>query len=175
MKTSKNIVLIGMPGAGKSTLGVLLAKALSRPFLDTDIFIQTREKKPLREIIREKGIDGFKKLEESHILSLQCREHVIATGGSAVYSEKAMQHLRSGGIPLFLELSLAQLTRRIQDMDARGIVRGPGQSLVFLFEERKPLYEKYADLRVSCNGKGHERIVGEIRALLADPGQETRG
>ncbi len=166
MKKERNIVLIGMPGAGKSTLGVLLAKALSLPFLDTDISIQTLEKKPLKEIIEGQGIEGFKQVEENHILSLQCRGHVIATGGSAVYSKKAMRYLQRTGVILFLDLSLDRLTRRIRDMDARGIVRGPGQDLVFLFEERQPLYENYADFRVSCDGKGHEQIIREIVALL---------
>jgi shikimate kinase len=166
VKKEQNIVLIGMPGAGKSTLGVLLAKALSLPFLDTDISIQTREKKSLQEIIREQGIEGFKQVEEEHILSLRCRGHVIATGGSAVYSEKAMGHLQRRGVIVYLDLSLSQLTERIRDMDARGIVRGPGQDLNVLFEERRPLYEKYAEFRVSCNGKGHEIIVREIQELL---------
>jgi len=163
---TRNTVLIGMPGAGKSTLGVILAKALSLPFLDTDIHIQTEEGKPLQEIIRELGMDGFKRLEERHICSLQCRGHVIATGGSAVYSHMAMDHLRSRGIIIYLDLSLDLLARRILDMDARGIVRGPGQNLDVLFQERKPLYEKYSDIRIRCDGKGHEQIVNEIRGLL---------
>jgi shikimate kinase len=166
VKKKNNVVLIGMPGAGKSTLGVLLAKSLSLPFLDTDIHIQTQEGKPLKEIIRERGMDGFKKTEERHILALQCREHVIATGGSAVYSHRAMEHLRKQGTILFLDLSLEPLSRRIRNMDERGIVRGPDQGLDVLFRERKPLYQKYSDTRVCCDGKGHEQIVREIRTLL---------
>lgn len=167
MKNRKNIVLIGMPGAGKSTLGVLLAKSLSLPFIDTDIHIQTREARSLQAIIQDKGIDHFKLLEESHILSLNCKGHVIATGGSVVYSRKAMEHLRCNGFVLLLELSLPLLTRRIQDMDARGIVRAPGQDLEVLYRERKPLYEQYADVRISCDKKGHEELVREILACLA--------
>ena len=167
MRPHTNLVLIGMPGAGKSTLGVLLAKALSRPFLDTDIEIQTREHKPLQGIIRDRGMASFKTLEENYILSLACRGHVIATGGSAVYSDRAMRHLQKDGFLLFLDLSLPLLTRRIQDMDARGVVHAPGQALDDLYRERKPLYERYADLRLSCDGKGHEELVREILSSLS--------
>lgn len=166
MAAKRNVVLIGMPGAGKSTLGVILAKVLSMPFLDTDIHIQTEEGISLPEILQAQGMEGFKRLEERHILSLECLGHVIATGGSAVYSGRAMEHLQSRGTLLFLDLSLDLLECRIRDMDARGIVRAPGQSLVALFEERMPLYRRYADLTVRCDGKRHDRIVGEIRALL---------
>jgi len=166
MGTKRNLVLIGMPGAGKSTLGVLLAKGLSMRFLDTDIHIQTQEGASLQEIIRAQGMEGFKRMEERHILALQCVGHVIATGGSAVYSRRAMEHLQAFGTLVFLDLSMDLLARRIRDMDARGIVRTPGQDLVALFRERLPLYEKYADLTVRCDGKGHERIVREIRAML---------
>jgi len=169
MEKAKNVVLIGMPGAGKSTLGVILAKTLSMPFLDTDIYIQTREGKDLQSIILASGMEGFKRVEERHILSLSCRGHVIATGGSAVYSQSAMQHLGTTGVVVFLDLSLDLLARRIRDMDARGIVRGPGQDLKALYEERNPLYERYAHLRIACDGKGHERIVQEIRSRVRDP------
>ena len=162
MKKSENVVMIGMPGAGKTTLGVLLAKALSRPFLDTDILIQTREGRSLREIIRTDGMDRFRSLEERHAISLDCRGHVIATGGSVVYSPRAMEHLRSNGVTLYLEISLPLLTRRVGDMDERGIVRAPDQSLALLYKERAPLYERYADLRVLCDGKVHEEIVREM-------------
>jgi len=161
-----NLVLIGMPGAGKSTVGILLAKALARPFLDTDIYLQSREGKPLQAIIQERGIEFFKDLEENYVLSLACEGYVIATGGSVVYSQRAMEHLRRSGRLLFLDLSFPLLARRIQDMDARGIVRTPGQELEALYRERKPLYEKYADIRIACDHKDHERVVREILLLL---------
>jgi len=162
----KNIVLIGMPGAGKSTLGVLLAKTVSFPFLDTDIYIQTQEGQSLQSIIQEKGMENFLMLEESHILSLKCTGHVIATGGSAVYSRKGMEHLKKQGLVLLLELSLPLLIKRIEDMDARGVVREPGQGLESLYLERKPLYEQYADRCISCNHKKHEQIIREILSCL---------
>ncbi len=177
MAAQRNVVLIGMPGAGKSTLGVILAKVLSLPFLDTDIHIQTEEGISLPGILQARGMEGFKRLEERHILSLACLGHVIATGGSAVYSRRAMEHLQRRGTFVFLYLSLDRLERRIRDMDARGIVHAPGQSLPALYEERLPLYRKYADLTVRCDGKRHERIVGEIRATLLKgnlPGEGKR-
>jgi len=162
----RNLVLIGMPGAGKSTLGVLLAKALARPFLDTDIHIQSRERRSLQAIILESGIEAFKRLEESTILSLDCGGTVIATGGSAVYSERAMRHLGRTGILLYLELSLPLLICRVRDMDTRGIVRAPGQDWEDLYRERSPLYERYAHLRINCDRKGHEEVVREILSRL---------
>ena len=166
MLGEKNLVLIGMPGTGKSTVGVILAKTLSRPFLDTDIYIQTREARSLQVIILERGIDHFKSLEESHILSLDCRGCVVATGGSVVYSRRAMDHLRSGGVIVHLDLSLPLIEKRILNMDARGIVRAAGQDLAELYRERKPLYERYADVRVSCDHKGHEEVIREVLSLI---------
>lgn len=171
MDPKRNIVLIGMPGAGKSTLGVLLAKELSRSFLDTDIHIQTREGRALQSILEEDGVDRFLRIEESHVLTLQLEGFVIATGGSVVYSSRAMGHLRSRGVIVLLELSLPLLLKRIQDMASRGIAMAPGQDLESLYHERKPLYESYADLRVSCDHKGHEQVLREIlsRLPLASP------
>ena len=162
-----NIVLIGMPGAGKSTLGVLLAKELSRSFLDTDIYIQAQEDLALQSIIETRGVDHFLRIEEAHILSLNVKRHVIATGGSVVYSPTAMDHLKRGGIAVLLELSLPLLVERIQDMDSRGIAMAPGQDLGILYEERKPLYDRYADIRVTCDHKGHEAVLREILSQLA--------
>jgi len=161
-----NVVLIGMPGAGKSTLGVLLAKELSRSFLDTDIHIQTREGRTLQSILREDGLDRFLRIEESHVLALQLEGFVIATGGSVVYSPRAMAHLKSRGVVVLLELSLPLLLERIQNMESRGIAMAPGQDLESLYRERKPLYESYADLRVSCDHMGHEQALREILTQL---------
>jgi shikimate kinase len=162
-----NIVLIGMPGAGKSTLGVLLAKELSRSFMDTDIYVQTQEGRALQTIIEEKGVARFLEIEESHVLSLRPVGYVVATGGSVVYSPKNMTHLKTGGIAVLLELSLPLLIRRIQDMDSRGIAMAPGQDLASLYHERKPLYDRYADIRISCDHKGHEQVLREILSRLA--------
>ena len=167
MDRDTNIVLIGMPGAGKSTLGVLLAKELSRSFLDTDIYIQAQEGLALQSILDERGIVRFLQVEESHILSLRLKGHVIATGGSVVYSPRAMTHLKSSGIAVLLDLSLPLLVERIQDMDSRGIAMAPGQDLTTLYGERRPLYERYADIRVLCDHKGHEAVLKEILSRLA--------
>jgi shikimate kinase len=167
MDPETNIVLIGMPGAGKSTLGVLLAKELSRSFLDTDIYIQTREGRALQTILEEQGIDRFLEVEESHVLSLKLKGHVIATGGSVVYSPKALAHLKRKGIAVWLELSLPLLVERIRDMDSRGIAMAPGQDLESLYHERKPLYDRHADIRISCDHKGHEAVLREIASRLA--------
>jgi shikimate kinase len=167
MDPETNIVLIGMPGAGKSTLGVLLAKELSRSFLDTDISIQTREGNTLQGILEEYGVARFLEVEESLVLSLRLEGHVIATGGSVVYSPKAMAHLKSRGVVVLLELSFPLLFERIRDMHSRGIAMAPGQNLESLYHERKPLYDRYADFRISCDHKGHESVLRELLSHLA--------
>ncbi len=161
-----NIVLIGMPGVGKSTVGVLLAKALSRDFLDTDVFIQSREGRNLQEILDREGIEAFCRLEERYILSLACRSSVIATGGSVVYSSAAMQYLSVSGVVVHLDLDLAALERRLENLSSRGVVMTPGQSLAQLFAERQPLYRKYARHSISCAGRSHEGVVREIMRVL---------
>jgi shikimate kinase len=162
----KNVVLIGMPGVGKSTVGVLLAKELSRAFLDTDVLIQSQEGRRLRDIIREEGMDVFGALEERYILTLDCREHVIATGGSAVYSEPAMSHLRANGIIIHLSLPLAVIETRIRDLDARGVVRSYRQNLRDLYDERMPQYVRHRDAEIDCSDKTHEQVVCAILAVL---------
>lgn len=174
MDRDTNIVLIGMPGVGKSTIGVLLAKELSRSFLDTDIHIQAQEGLPLQSILDEQGLARFLEVEEAHILSLQLKGHVIATGGSVVYSSTAMAHLKTGGIAVLLELSLPLLRVRIRDMDSRGIAMAPGKDFGALYKEREPLYRRYADIRVSCDHKGHETVLRETLSLLASCAPDGR-
>lgn len=163
---NQNIVLIGMPGTGKSTVGVLLAKYTSRRFIDTDLYIQAEEGRRLYEIISDRGIKEFCKIEERYILSLKCRGDVIATGGSVVYSSKAMEHLRSSGLIIHLDLSPTDLEKRLSDLDARGVVRAPDQTLSDLYKEREPLYLRYADITVDCSGLSHEQVVEKILAAL---------
>lgn len=167
-----NLILIGMPGVGKSTVGVLLAKALSRDFLDTDVYIQAREGRSLQEILEEEGTDSFCRLEERHLLSLACRSSVIATGGSVVYHAAAMRHLASSGVFIHLSLDLAALERRLTNLDSRGVVMAPGQSLGELFAEREPLYRRYAQYTIPCANRSHEDIVGELIRLpgISNPG-----
>jgi shikimate kinase len=162
LSENQNIVLIGMPGSGKSTIGVLLAKYSSRDFIDTDVCIQAGEGKRLYEIITERGMKGFCEIEEKYILSLNCKGYVIATGGSVVYSRKAMEHLKSSGVIVHLDLSIPELEKRLSDLDERGVVRAPGQTLEDLFREREPLYHRYADITVNCSGLTHEEVVERI-------------
>ncbi len=167
MTSDQNIILIGMPGAGKSTIGVLLAKALSRDFVDTDLVIQTADGRRLQEMIDSGGLDDFLALEERHVLALNVQGAVIATGGSAVYSEKAMRHLKQRGTVVYLQLPLSHLEARITDMDSRGVVIAPWQNLADLYHERLPLYEHFADITVACAGLSHGRVVQAILQALA--------
>lgn len=162
----KNIILIGMPGAGKSTLGVLLAKTLGKTFIDTDLLIQAQERKLLQELIDEFGIERFLQIEAAVILGLQVDNGVIATGGSAIYSEKAITHLKENGIIVYLKLTYEEIERRIENMANRGIVIRKGQSLIDLYRERSPLYEGQADLIIDCSGTSIEESVRNITAKL---------
>ena len=167
MKTNDtNIILIGMPGAGKSTSGVLCAKLLSRDFIDTDVYIQAQAGRRLQNIIDNDGLDEFCRLEAKTVCSLSCTGYVIATGGSVVYSEAAMAHLRENGIVVYLELSLAELEKRIDNMDSRGIVITAGQTFADLYRERTPLYRKYVDITINCKGLTHEQVGHMIMSRL---------
>lgn len=148
-----NITLIGMPGAGKSTLGVVLAKILGYQFLDSDLLIQKEEKRRLSEIIEKEGIEGFISIENRVNASIKAEETVIATGGSVVYCEDAMKHLKSIGKIVYLKLSFEAVSERLGDLKGRGVVLKENQTLKDLYAERVPLYEKYADLVVEEEGK----------------------
>ena len=174
MDLNRNIVLIGMPAVGKSTIGVLLAKRLKYSFLDTDLYIQTREGKTLQEIIQAHGTAGFCDIEEHHILSVKVSSHVIAPGGSVVYRQKAMQHLQSDGMIIYLHLALKHLIKRLDDVDARGVVIAADQKLDDLYTERHPLYLKYADVTVVTDGLTPDQVVGEIIGLLNLGGTHAR-
>ena len=142
-------VLIGMPSCGKSTLGRLLAKELNYDFIDTDDVIIRRNGCPLRDILDARGVGGFVEVEEEAICSVQAKNTVIATGGSAVYSEKAMAHLKSMGKIVYLRLTFEEMDRRLGDLHARGVAIAPGATLMDLYNERVPLYEKYADITIN--------------------------
>jgi shikimate kinase len=165
-RTRNNVALIGMPGAGKSTLGVLLAKRTARDFLDTDIHIQEVEGASLARLIDERGIEAFRRIEERVVLDLDCAHSVIATGGSVVYSEAAMEHLGAIGVRVFLDAPLAELERRLGDLDARGVIYAPGQSFEDLFAERRPLYLRWCDLHIDCDALRHDAIVEAILSVL---------
>ena len=159
MDNNKNIVLIGMPGVGKSTLGVLLAKATSRNFIDTDVYIQHQEGVRLQHVIDTKGLNEFCKKEEYHILSLDCKSTVIATGGSAVYSERAMAHLLNLSKVIFLKVDYKEIKKRIHNFETRGIAKAENQTFRDLFNERQILYNKYAELTIDCNDLDQEEIA----------------
>lgn len=167
-KNKDNIILIGMPGAGKSTVGVLLAKAMTYNFLDTDISIQRREKRQLYEIINERGLDAFIEIENAVLSRLEVDGCIIATGGSAVYGGEAMAHLREIGTVVYIRLSLAEIERRIKNITTRGIAMKQGSSLADLYKERTPLYEKYADIIVDGEGTTIEECVAQIMKALGE-------
>ena len=161
-----NVILIGMPGVGKSTLGVLLAKTLGMTFLDTDLVIQDQKKALLRELIAQHGIDGFLALEGTVCAGLQVENAVIATGGSVVYGKEAMEHLSRIGTVVYLKLPYASLVRRLGNLKDRGVVLKEGQTLKSLYEERTPLYEKYAHLTVDEEKAGiRETVELVVQAL----------
>ena len=158
----RNIVLIGMPGVGKSTIGVVLAKNRGMSFIDSDLVIQEQEGKMLHELIEENGIDGFLEIENKANLSINPKKAVVATGGSAVYCEEAMQHFESIAVVCYLKLSYEAIEDRLGDLAERGVVLKEGQTLKDLYDERVPLYEKYAQLTIDCENKNIREIVNEI-------------
>lgn len=162
----KNIVLIGMPSSGKSTLGVVLAKTLGMQFVDTDLIIQQNSGKKLQQMINEEGIEAFLKTEEEVLCSLDFENFIIATGGSAVLSEKAMKYLRKNGVVIYLEASVEELKTRLNNIKTRGIAMTEGESIESIFMKRAPLYEKYADITVSSEASFEEtvkKIITEIK------------
>lgn len=161
-----NIILIGMPGAGKSTVGVLLAKTLGYAFLDTDLLIQEREGDLLQRLVDRLGVDGFLEREADVLCGLECRRTVIAPGGSAVCRERAMENLRRLGPVVYLHLPLEELTRRLNNISTRGIALAPGQTLEELYVCRAPLYRSYADLTVEVGGQSLEKTVEQVVTTL---------
>ncbi|HJA92314.1 MAG TPA: shikimate kinase [Candidatus Eisenbergiella merdipullorum] len=167
MRRNENIVLIGMPGAGKSTVGVVLAKHMGRRFLDSDLVIQEKTGKLLHELITERGLQGFLDVENEINKSLDATGSVIATGGSVIYGRQAMDHLKRTGVVVYLRLSYPEIENRLGDLKQRGVALKEGQTLRDLYEERVPLYEKYADLIQECDGKSIRTIVAELAAELS--------
>ncbi|WP_303825789.1 shikimate kinase [Ruminococcus flavefaciens] len=159
---SKNIVLIGMPAVGKSTVGVILAKLLGYRFIDTDLVIQEKEGTLLKNIISERGIDGFIETENKIISGLKAKKSVISTGGSVIYGTEAMKNLGENGTIVYLKLDYSKLKYRLGNIKNRGVVIRDGQSLSSLYKERVPLYEKYADVIIDENGCNIEKTVEKI-------------
>jgi len=151
-----------MPGAGKSTVGDILAKQTSRDFVDTDLLIQTSQERTLQNIVDTDGDAFLRKIEENVLLGLSVQNHVIATGGSAIYSDCAMAHLKLGGLVIFLDVDLPTLESRVHDFRTRGLAKRPDQDLADLFHERFTLYRKYADVTINCAGLTQEEVCTKI-------------
>lgn len=158
----KNIILIGMPGAGKSTVGVLLAKSARYDFIDSDLIIQKQQEKALQKIIDGEGIDSFLQKEEQALLSINANRAVIATGGSAVFSEKGMEHLKKNGVCVYLKVSEQELIRRLTNIKTRGIACRKGQTVAEIISEREAFYVRYADIVIDCENTTSEDVVEMI-------------
>lgn len=161
MKT--NIALIGMAGAGKSSVGTELADFLGLAFVDVDVLIEEDQGRPLQEVLNVMGLHGFRALEEKVLLTLDCENHVIATGGSAIYSDAGMEHLEKSAYLVLLDVALPVLEQRVGDFAERGLVKEGGQSFAQLFAERQPLYRKHADLIVPCTDRSVHDICKSIQ------------
>lgn len=161
-----NVILIGMPGSGKSTVGVVLAKLLCYSFVDMDLVIQDQEKRLLREIIEQEGNDGFMEIEGRINAAFEAERTVIAPGGSVIYSREAMEHLKSIGTIVYLKLEYETLEMRLGDLKARGVVLGDGYTLKMLYEERVPYYEKYADIIIEEDGMDLFSTVQTVKQKL---------
>lgn len=164
----KNVTLIGMPAAGKSTVGVLLAKRLGYAFVDVDLVIQEREKRLLKEIIAEEGMEGFMAVENRVNAGLSLERSVIAPGGSVIYGKEAMEHLKSIGLVVYLKISYEELISRLGDVVDRGVVLRDGMTLLDLYHERERYFERYADITVDEEGKNLGQVVDELRGILEE-------
>lgn len=164
-KTRSNLILIGMPGAGKSTVGVILAKLTSRDFVDTDVLIQALQGRTLQDVVDTDGYIVLRNIEEDVLLGLSVQNCVIATGGSAVYSDAAMAHLRADGIVIFLDVDMSTLESRIHDYRTRGLAKSPDQKFADMFDERFALYTQYADITIKCSGLTHEEVCSQIISM----------
>ncbi|WP_197032611.1 shikimate kinase [Clostridium sp. KNHs205] len=164
----KNIVLVGMPSAGKSTIGIILAKVLGYQFLDSDLLIQEQEKELLKDIIDKRGIDGFLAIENQINREIDTDHTVIATGGSVIYGKEAMEHLQETGVIVYIKLTLQTISERLGNIKQRGVVLRKGQTLKMLYEERCPLYEKYAHITVDGENLNTEELMENIKNALKD-------
>ncbi len=166
LHTKTNIVLIGMAGAGKSTVGLELARLLGRGFVDVDSLIEEDQETSLQKVLKNLGVHGFRQVEEQILLTMDYHNFIIATGGSAVYSQAGMEHLQQSGVLVFLDVSLPVLKKRVGDFSERGLVKTSSQSFEQLFAERYPLYTKYADLVIECTGRSVIEICTAIQRQI---------
>ncbi|THB80137.1 MAG: shikimate kinase [Desulfobacteraceae bacterium] len=164
MKT--NLTLIGMPGAGKSTIGIILAKNMGFGFIDTDVLIQINQQKTLQEIIDESDHINLRHIEENELLKLNIQRHIIATGGSVVYSDKVMKHLTRISTIIYLDVTFENIKKRIHDFETRGIAKAKNQTFEELYIERNALYEKYAEVKIDCNFLNQDELAEKIGSLV---------
>ena len=166
----RNVVLIGMPGCGKSTLGVLLAKALMMDFVDTDLLLQKQSGKPLQKTVDELGSEGFSKWEEDFVSQLDLANTVIATGGSVAMEDRAMAHMQKNGVIVFVKLSYETIEKRLSNISTRGIAMKKGQTLKDLYDQRQPSYHRWADVIIEADGQDVEETVAAlVRQLQKQP------
>ena len=170
MAEKNNIVLIGMPASGKSTLGVQLAKWLSMGFIDTDLLVQARTKESMQAFQHANGMQAYRELESDTVESILCQNCLIATGGSVIYSDAAMQHLKTLATIIFLDVPIDVIEERIGSIAERGVVIEPDMSLTDLHAQRHPLYEKYADHTIDCAGKAQDELLTDIQQILKHQG-----
>ena len=168
--TKTNIILIGMAGSGKSVIGRMLADKLSRVFIDTDTLIEQTVGCPLQEVIDTKGAMEFRRIEEDVLLQVDLSNYVIATGGSSIYSHAGMMHLKQSGLVVLLDVDLAVLSERVNNVATRGLVKRPEQKFAELFLERLPLYRKYADITIACAGMNRQEVCRVIIHRCQDAG-----
>lgn len=166
MKTGNNIILIGMPGAGKSTAGIVLAKIMGYRFIDSDLLIQEAEGRLLKDIIEAEGLKGFIEIEERINAGIEVSDTVIATGGSVIYGAKAMEHLKTIGTVVYIRLKFEEICRRLGNIAQRGVVLKQDQTLKDLYDERCPLYEKYADIIVDAENMTIENLALNMQRTL---------
>mgnify|MGYP004522365431 FL=1 len=170
-----NIVLIGMPGCGKSTVGVLLAKALGMRFLDTDVVFQAQQGRKLQEMLHEIGIDACLNMDVACVCGIECDHTVIATGGSVVYGKKAMRHLHHNGLIVYIQLPYKEIEKRLSNLATRGVTLREGQTLRDLYDERIPLYEAEADIVFDASHEEIEQTTRELADVISDRLRKNNG
>lgn len=162
----KNVILVGMPACGKSTIGVVLAKTMNKGFVDTDILIQQAESRTLQEIIDQEGNDYFHHVEERVLLDFDGEDYVVATGGSAIYFDRAMDKFKEKGIVVYIKVTLDTILERLNNIRSRGVTLEKGQTIADLYEQRIPLYQKHADVVIEADGLSVEEVVEKMIELV---------
>lgn len=162
---AKNLILIGMPAVGKTTLGKQLAEKTGWEFLDTDVLLETKHEATLQELIDTRNHLEFCQIEEELLISLNYENHIIATGGSVIYGQSAMAHLRAIGLVIYLELELLTLEKRLTNYSNRGVANPSGYTFADIYKERIPLYKRYADITIACDKQSTEQIIQQILTM----------